>query len=143
MRNPYVPILLCLQIITVVRAVLRPESELSTNCFNFPADNFDKINSVKGTYGSSPHLVLDTGAQAIDFTLHDIDGNPWNLADTLRNGQGKPIALIWGMSTCPAYQGLGSEGSSSRWSYWNEIDLVRFSASSRSLGGWQYDDEIV
>lgn len=104
---------------------LRPASELVSNCYNFPVANFDTFNSVKGVYGSSPHLVIETGSTAVDFTLHDTDGNPWNLGDALRNGQGKPVVLMWGMSTCPAYQGLDSEGSSNRWTYWHQAELVR------------------
>lgn len=100
-----------------------PETELVTNCFNFPEDNFDVFNSVKATYGSSPHLVRDTGDPAVDFTLHDIGGTAWNLGNALKAG--KPVALIWGMSTCPAYQGLDSQGSSYRWTYWDEYALVR------------------
>lgn len=134
MKNSCEFVLLWLNAIAVARATLRPSSELVSNCFNFPQDNFDKINSVKGTYGSSPHLVLDTGASAVDFTLHDIDGNPWNLGDALREGEGKPVALIWGMSTCPAYQGLDSTTSSSRWAYWHEQKLVSLWIAYIGLG---------
>lgn len=103
---------------------LRPASELVSNCYNFPKESFDSFNNVKATYKSSPHLVMETGSPAIDFTLHDIDGNEWNLRQALQNGNGKPVAIIWGMSTCPAYEGLDSEGSDFRWTYWNEIELV-------------------
>lgn len=111
----------------MISAELLPPTELVSNCYNFPKDNFDFSNCVKCTYGSSPHLMLDTGASAIDFTLHDIEGQPWNLQEALEEGDGKPVALIWGMSTCPAYQGLDSQGSSYRWTYWDEYNLVRTS----------------
>lgn len=104
---------------------LRPSDHLVSKCYNFPTDNFDSSNNVKLFYGKSPHLVLDTGDAAIDFTLHDLNGDPWNLADALANGDGKPVVLIWGMATCPAYQGLDSQGSDYRWTYWDEISLVK------------------
>ena len=106
-------------------AELLPSTELVSNCYNFPQDNFDFANCVKCIYGSSPHLMRDTGASAIDFTLHDVEGQAWNLHEVLEGSDGKPVALIWGMSTCPAYQGLDSQGSSYRWAYWDEYDLVR------------------
>lgn len=108
----------------IISAELLPPTELVSNCYNFPQDNFDFSNCVKCTYGSSPHLMLDTGASAVDFTLHDIEGQSWNLQEALERSDGKPVALIWGMSTCPAYQGLDSQGSSYRWTYWDEYNLV-------------------
>ncbi|CAN0374315.1 unnamed protein product, partial [Hapterophycus canaliculatus] len=80
-------------------------TELVTNCFNFPEDAFGYGNSVKSTYGASPHLMRDLGDLAVDFTLHDTDGTPWNLGSALEAGEGKPVVIIIGMSTCPAYQG--------------------------------------
>lgn len=117
-------ILCVLGLVGLGGAELLPDTELVTNCFDFPQDNFDTSNSVKSVYGSSPHLVRDTGDSAVDFTLHDINGKAWSLADSLNGG--KPVALIWGMSTCPAYQGLDSEGSSYRWTYWDEYALVSY-----------------
>ncbi|CAN0057024.1 unnamed protein product [Ascophyllum nodosum] len=76
--------------------------------------------------------MRDTGASAIDFTLHDVEGQAWNLHEVLEGSDGKPVALIWGMSTCPAYQGLDSQGSSYRWAYWDEYDLVE-SHSDRAI----------
>lgn len=113
--------------LSLALAELAPQTELVTDCYNFPQESFSYENSVKATYGSSPHLMRDTGDSAIDFTLHDLDGNPWNLAEALTSGDGKPVALIWGMATCPAYQGLGSEDGGYRWSYWDEYALVRLS----------------
>lgn len=105
--------------------MLLPETELSTNCYNFPEDNFGRHNSVKNSYGSSPHLMLEVGAPAVDFTLHDIDGTRWNLGEVLEAGGGKPVILIFGMLSCPAYEGLDSAGSTDRWTYWHEKALVR------------------
>ncbi|CAN0438116.1 unnamed protein product, partial [Ectocarpus sp. 12 AP-2014] len=45
------------------------------------------------------------GSPAVDFTLHDLDGNRWNLGEVLAAGAGKPVVLIFGMWTCPAFQG--------------------------------------
>lgn len=109
----------------VANAELLPATELITSCYSFPQDSFDLANSVRGTYGSSPHMMLDIGSSAIDFTLHDIDGIPWNLGGALRASNGKPVVLIWGMATCPAYQGLDSDESSAQWAYWDEHALVR------------------
>jgi hypothetical protein len=65
---------------TVVGGVLRDESELSLNCYNnFPTEDFGRTNSVKNTYGSSPHVVLGVGEQAIDFTLPTLTGELVNL----------------------------------------------------------------
>lgn len=109
----------------LVGAELLPETELSTNCYNFPSDNFHKDNSVKHVYSKSPHLMLALGAPAVDFTLHDIDGNRWNLGEVLEAGKGKPVVLVFGMLTCPAYQGLDSgEDSPNKWTYWHERTLV-------------------
>lgn len=110
---------------SLVGTELLPETELRTNCYNFPAINFHKDNSVKNTYSESPHLMLELGAPAVDFTLHDIDGSRWNLGEVLKAGGGKPVVLIFGMLTCPAYQGLDSgEESTNKWTYWHEHGVV-------------------
>ncbi|CAM9513374.1 unnamed protein product [Pylaiella littoralis] len=108
---------------------LRAESELSSSCLGFPSGNFDLSRSIKGLYGSSPHLLLETGDPAIDFTLHDYpDGNAWNLRRELEGeGAGKPVVLIWGMYTCPAFQGMGDDPPIEPWDmcgYRDEYDLV-------------------
>ncbi|CAN0316803.1 unnamed protein product, partial [Ectocarpus sp. 4 AP-2014] len=74
-------------------------TELISNCYNFPEENFHKGNSVRDIYGTSPHLVRDLGSPAVDFTLHDLDGNRWNLGEVLAAGAGKPVVLIFGMWT--------------------------------------------
>lgn len=104
------------------RAELRPQSELSSNCFDFPANNFDVANSIFGVHGNSPHFLLKRGQEAIDFTLHDVHGKPWNLGDALKNGL--PVVMIWGMLTCPAWQGMGTSPPWEKSSYRDEHDLV-------------------
>lgn len=131
MLHPRKAALCGIGLLALANADLLPQTELITDCYNFPQESFDTRNNVKNSYGSSPHLMLETGDSAIDFTLHDTDGEPWNLREALEAGNGKPVVLIWGMSTCPAYQGLDSEGSSYRWTYWDEYSLVRV----RGTGG--------
>jgi hypothetical protein len=57
----------------LVVATLRDKSELTSHCYHFPAKDFGKQNNVKLTYGSSPHVLLEAGSQAIDFVLPDIN----------------------------------------------------------------------
>lgn len=129
-RNTHVMVRVCtasilltfLLVLKSSRAKLRPESELKSNCFDFPRQNFDRKNSIRGEYGISPHLMMQAGQDAIDFTLHDLDGNSWNLGDAL--GKGMPVVLIWGMFTCPAYQGMGTTAPWDKCGYWDQIDLV-------------------
>lgn len=59
-----------------VIATLRDKSELTFHCYHFPGKDFGKQNNVKLTYGSSPHVLLDAGSQAIDFTLADLNVSP-------------------------------------------------------------------
>ena len=102
---------------------LRSESELTHNCFNFPSDNFSRNNAVKAMYGSSPHTAggLEVGDKAFDFTLSDLDGTTHTLSDKISE---KPVLLLWGMWTCPAYQGLGTEKPFDQCSYKDEWDLT-------------------
>ncbi|CAM9791387.1 unnamed protein product, partial [Hapterophycus canaliculatus] len=89
-----------------------------------------RSRSVKGRYGQSPNLVLETGQGAIDFTLHNYPGGEaWTLRDHLGDGAaaGKPVVLIWGMFTCPAFQGMGDTPPLPPWDmcgYSDEYDLV-------------------
>ncbi|CAM9792404.1 unnamed protein product [Discosporangium mesarthrocarpum] len=107
----------------ISQAQLRPETDLQSNCFNFPEQSFDSSNCIKCKHGSSPHFMLDVGDQAVDFTLHDLDGQRWNLAEALRDGE-KPVVLIWGMFSCPAYEGMGTDPPFDKASYWHERLLV-------------------
>ena len=106
---------------------LRPEADLTSNCFGFPARNFVKnVNSVSALHGQSPFLLREPGEAAIDFTLHDTRGQAWNLREHLEGEGGKPVVLIWGMYTCPAYQGMGTDAPWDKCGYRDEFDLVSF-----------------
>lgn len=48
---------------------IQPESNLESNCYNFPDKDFSASNCIKCTYGSTPKILLPTGSDAIDFTL--------------------------------------------------------------------------
>ena len=103
---------------------LRPESELSSNCFNFPQDNFTPDNCIVAiNNGNTPYLPMNAGDDAIDFTLHDLDGEAWNLGETLK-ATGMPVVMVWGMLTCPGFQGLGTESPWDQCSYWDQHSLV-------------------
>jgi hypothetical protein len=108
---------------------LKAESELSTDCYGFPQRSFSRQNCVKCTYGTSPHVPVSVGDGVTDFTLPNIDGTYTTLSDVLVE---KPVVLVWGMWTCPAFQGLG-EGTSPPFdecSYRDEFDLVEAYAES-------------
>ena len=85
---------------------LRSESALVQSCYNFPAEDFGKANNVRSTYGSSPKVVVNVGDEAIDFELPDIHGQLIRLSNLLLK---KPVVLLWGHYTCPAFQGLNSD----------------------------------
>jgi len=104
-------------------ADLRPASEMQQNCFGFPAQNFNRDNCIKCEYETSPVAggLLDVGDEAFDFTLYDLDGTAHTLSDKLAS---KPVVLLWGMWTCPAYQGLGTSSPFDQCSYKDEWDLV-------------------
>jgi hypothetical protein len=82
-------------------AKLRPQTEQTSDCYDFPQKNFHRDNCVKATYGASPAIPMGEGEAAIDFTLHDLAGTPHTLSHMLES---KPVLLVWGMWTCPAYQ---------------------------------------
>ena len=110
----------------VVASNLRPAADLASNCLGFPGRNFQtNSSSVAYVYGKSPILLHDTGDAAIDFTLHDTRGQAWNLRERLEAGGGKPVVLIWGMYTCPAFQGMGIDSPWDKCGYREEYDLVR------------------
>ena len=78
---------------------------------------------MKNQYGTSPQTggALDVGDTAYDFTLYDLEGTPYKLSKML---EAKPVVLIWGMWTCPAYQGMGTEYPFDQSGYKDEWDLV-------------------
>ena len=121
-----------LAVASAAESGLRPESELTHSCFGFPAENFNRNNAIKATYGASPHTAgeLSVGEQAYDFTLTDLDGTKHTLSDKLAE---KPVLLLWGMWTCPAYQGLGTEKPFDQCSYKDEWDLTETYKDSVSI----------
>jgi hypothetical protein len=111
---------------------LQAESELTHSCFNFPVKNFNRANCVKSAYGASPHTAggLAEGDSAFDFTLSDLSGTSHTLSALLKD---KPVVLVWGMWTCPAYQGLGQEAPFDECSYEVRATRTKNSAGSQSL----------
>lgn len=94
-----VSLLLLLLLLDITRGELRLESELTSNCFDFPRQNFDPQHSVQGVHGVTPYMLLEAGADAIDFTLHDLDGQAWRLSAAMEKGL--PVILIWACSHVP------------------------------------------
>ena len=115
---------------------LQAESELTHSCFSFPAKNFNRANCVKSEYGHSPHTAggLSEGESAYDFTLSDLSGKSYTLSTLLEE---KPVVLVWGMWTCPAYQGLGQEAPFDQCSYQVRASRLRFyfAVPHRLIGG--------
>jgi hypothetical protein len=54
------------------------------------------------TSGDIPGCCLQVGDTAADFTLYDVNGNPFNLGATL--ALGKPVLLISASYTCPVFR---------------------------------------
>jgi hypothetical protein len=100
---------------------LLSSDQLTDSCFDFPNTDFGINNCVKCTYGNSPHFVLATGSPAIDFSIPNVDGELITLSTLLEE---KPVILIWGMHTCPAFEGLGTSYPFDQCSYEDEWDLV-------------------
>lgn len=67
-----------------------PETQLVSNCYNWPAQEFAPGNS------ASEKAVLPAGSRAIDFTLADVDGNKVTLSALLAT---KPVVLVTGSFT--------------------------------------------
>jgi hypothetical protein len=101
--------------------ILRDESELVNNCYDFPSKDFGKSNSIRSEYGTSPKVLLDIGDTAIDFTLKTIEGKSVTLSTLLEN---KPVVLLWGHYTCPAFQGLHADTMFIGSSYEEEYKLI-------------------
>mmetsp|Transcript_15688 Transcript_15688/g.49091 ORF Transcript_15688/g.49091 Transcript_15688/m.49091 type:complete len:250 (+) Transcript_15688:44-793(+) len=96
---------------------LLPESTLTTDCYGFPSASFSRDNCVKCSYGASPYVPFEVGSPLPDFTLSGV-----SLSSLLATGQ--PAVLMWGMWTCPAFQGLGTSPPFDECSYRDEFDLV-------------------
>ena len=106
----------------IANIVLRPEAELTRQCYDFPGTDFGRTNNVRLKYGSSPHLMLDVGDIAINFTLPSVRGQSINLGDMLKD---KAVLLMWGHWTCPAFQGFHSDTTFMYSSYNEENYLVQ------------------
>jgi cytochrome oxidase Cu insertion factor (SCO1/SenC/PrrC family) len=70
---------------------LRREPELTSNCHNWPAQEFSATNYVERTRTS----VIE-GDHAIDFTLKDTDGVEYRLSQLLRT---RPVLIVFGAFT--------------------------------------------
>lgn len=54
-----ITILLLLLFIKYSNSLLKPDSELTTHCYHFPAKDYGHTNNVKLTYGASPKGNID------------------------------------------------------------------------------------
>jgi hypothetical protein len=70
---------------------LRRELELTSNCYDWPAQEFSAANHAEATRAS----VVE-GDQAIDFTLKDTDGVEYRLSELLRT---RPVLIVFGSFT--------------------------------------------
>jgi hypothetical protein len=70
---------------------LRRELELTSNCHNWPAQEFSATNHVERTRTS-----VIQGDHAIDFTLKDTDGVEYRLSELLRT---RPVLIVFGAFT--------------------------------------------
>jgi hypothetical protein len=67
----------------------------ATDCFDLPRAPPSPSNHAEVA------TFLETGEQAVDFTLRDVDGRPWTLSRLLAD---KPVLLVQGSWTCPRFQ---------------------------------------
>ncbi len=68
---------------------------------NLPADA-DPVCTIPLYLGSFYTSGKQAGDTAADFTIYDLNGNPFNLATEL--AKGKPILLVAGNYTCPVFR---------------------------------------
>ncbi len=68
-----------------------PPTELQSDCYNWPAEEFSKTN-----HAPFPNTLFSNGDPAIDFTLLDTNGQPHNLFSLLET---KPVLLKVGSFT--------------------------------------------
>lgn len=60
---------LALLMVGLCHGALRPESELSSSCYDFPAQDFSPVNCIQAKFGTTPKVQLEVGSKAIEFTL--------------------------------------------------------------------------
>ena len=82
---------------------MKNTSNLIGKCFNFPDSDFALDNSVNAFYPNDPTPLLPRGGFAVDFVLPDLNDETHQLRELLRT---KPVVLMYGMATCPAFQGM-------------------------------------
>lgn len=101
---------------------LRSMDELVGKCFGFPISNFNHNNNIQSKYPNDPTHFFDNSDSAVDFKLATLDGQKVVLSELLKE---KPVVLIYGMYTCPAFQGFYSEQNpTSHMSKFDEYALV-------------------
>lgn len=108
------------------RLSLRPTTDLGGNCFGFPSEQFTTNNSIRGKFSHDPFLLVTKGDEAIDFSLHTVAGpletDVVTLSELLVT---KPVVLLYGMYSCPAFQGYYSDNlTETSFSKWDEYALV-------------------
>ncbi|MGD2216805.1 MAG: hypothetical protein PVJ64_08610 [Gemmatimonadales bacterium] len=69
---------------------LRRELELTSNCYNWPVQEFSAVNHAEET------TSVSEGQQAIDFTLKDTEGVEYRLSELLRS---RPVLIVFGSFT--------------------------------------------
>ncbi len=65
---------------------------------------------------------LQAGDTAYDFTLYDLNGDPFNLADALNSGT--PVLLVAGSYTCPVFRGKIPEINQVVSTYGNQLKVA-------------------
>lgn len=48
---------------------LRPESELSSSCYDFPNQDYSQTNCIENKFGTTPKVQVEPGSKAVEFTL--------------------------------------------------------------------------
>ena len=67
-----------------------PPTELVSNCFNWPSQEFSPTNKAGLSVAFAP------GDTAVDFTLQDTDGQTYSLSSLLET---KPVLIVFGAFT--------------------------------------------
>ncbi len=102
-------------------ASLLPTSHLNSSCYSFPIADYGYFNNIKYQFGTSPFIHLTKGLTAIDFSLSDPHGKEYTLSTLLHT---KPVLMVWGHYTCPAYHNYKADSFYSNCGYMYENDLA-------------------